>query len=279
MSRWLLSSALLAACNLDPADPTGPSTTAPLCEEPVSKPHDESLPEWSYHEEDGPDAWGALEGYEMCGTGQQQTPIDLVTTAVESVPLSEMPLSMANYDQSVDLVLLNNGHTLQVVVASEMGQADPQVTFEDKTYYLVQFHYHTTSEHTLDGASSLFELHFVHKAADESLLVVGVMFDEGEADPVIDELLAHDPGHELQTTCQETVALSELMPTGTGFFHYPGSLTTPGCSEGVQWFVIDEPATASAEQAQIWQERFEGTTNRPVQPLNDRVVYYLDPEG
>jgi carbonic anhydrase len=275
MSRWLLSGALLAAsCVPELLEPNEPESTAPVCAEPVSKPHDESLPEWGYHGEEGPDAWGSMTGYELCGTGQEQTPIDLVTAEVVAVAPSEMPLSFANYDQDVGLELLNNGHTLQVVVE----EGGPQVTFEDKTYSLVQFHYHTTSEHTVNGESALFEVHLVHKAADGSLLVVGILFDEGEADPLIDDLLYHDPGHELQTTCPESVGLGELLPVD-GFFHYPGSLTTPGCSEGVQWFVAHHHATASAEQAELWQERFHGTTNRPVQPLGDRVVYFLAPEG
>jgi carbonic anhydrase len=94
---------------------------------------------------------GNLPGGEVCGQGQDQSPIDIVEADSVAIPLSERPLSFVNYAGDVPVNIIDNGHTLQVVVASEMGPSDPQVVFEGETYYLVQFHYHSTSEHTIDG--------------------------------------------------------------------------------------------------------------------------------
>jgi carbonic anhydrase len=62
-------------------------------------------------------------------------------------------------------------------------------------------------------------------------------------------------------------------------FNYPGSLTTPGCAEPVNWWVVQTPLVVSeAEFAQIQTEfkRLGATDNgknaRPVQPINQRIV-------
>ena len=66
-------------------------------------------------------------------------------------------------------------------------------------------------------------------------------------------------------------------------YHYEGSLTTPPCSEIVDWIVVNDPQPISVEQLNLlnsfWgdNEHFNKTTgngnNRLVQPLNGRTVY------
>jgi carbonic anhydrase len=63
----------------------------------------------------------------------------------------------------------------------------------------------------------------------------------------------------------------DLLPSDTGYYRYMGSLTTPPCSEGVNWFVMREPVSISPAQI----ERFAaavGENARPVQPVNQRFV-------
>lgn len=64
---------------------------------------------------------------------------------------------------------------------------------------------------------------------------------------------------------------SALIPSDKDYYRFNGSLTTPPCSEGVRWFVIKEPQTISAEQTEKF-EKAMGENNRPVQPLNARMV-------
>lgn len=54
-----------------------------------------------------------------------------------------------------------------------------------------------------------------------------------------------------------------------------GSLTTPPCTEGVQWFIMVEPIELSAAQIAGFQAAQSGN-NRPIQPLNGRKIN-LDP--
>ena len=64
---------------------------------------------------------------------------------------------------------------------------------------------------------------------------------------------------------------SKLLPKTRTTLRYDGSLTTPGCTEGVKWNVMTSPITLSQDQINQFLEAFSGN-NRPVQPLNNRVV-------
>lgn len=267
----------LAGCAIEASAPArAPSANdtrgarAAVCGAAVEKPHDHSKAAWSYHEaEDGPARWGSLQGDATCGAGAAQTPIDLVDTAAVD---SAKPLSFAHYDRAIAVDLLDNGHTIQVNYAGAMAADDPQISYDGKAYYLLQVHWHSASEHTVNGRPALFEVHFVHRAADGALAVVGVLFKSGAENAVLRRLMRDDPGHEKQATCSDTVKLDELLPARRGFYHYSGSLTTPPCSEGLSWFVMTDQLEASAAQATAYQAGFHGSTNRPIQALNGRTV-------
>mgnify|MGYP002777745055 CR=1 FL=1 len=157
------------------------------------------------------------------------------------------------------------------------GDADPRIRYAGKTYRLLQMHGHSTSEHTVDGRSYGYELHLVHQADDMTLAVVGIFFESGAEDATVRALLANDPGPFLETTCAQEVDLRAVLPERRGFYHYNGSLTTPGCNEGVSWFVMKEARTISDEQVAAYQQTFGGTTNRPVKPLGGRTILVSDP--
>ena len=262
-----LCAALLTAC-MDKED-WGSDSDAALCGEPTEHPHDPTKPVWSYHgDTDGPEQWGSLPGYETCGAGSEQSPIDIERGSVETGTLG---LEFKGYDTLIPLNLVNNGHSLQVNYSGTQSETDPQITYDNKTWYLTQFHGHADSEHAVDGDLTTFEWHFVHQATDGTLAVVGVMMDSGDPNANLSALLEHNPGHEMEVSCDEELSLSDV-PVGGAFYHYDGSLTTPSCDQNVNWFVMDLRGTVSDEQAQEWITEFGGTTNRPVQPLNDRVV-------
>jgi len=58
-----------------------------------------------------------------------------------------------------------------------------------------------------------------------------------------------------------------------GYYHYEGSLTTPPCSQTVQWFILDRPAPVTQAMVDNFKKLFpDPANNRPVQALNDREV-------
>jgi carbonic anhydrase len=267
---------LLLGCSLlenikEPIDPSDDSSSDQVCELPTEHPHDSSKAPWSYHGElDGQALWGSLTGYASCGTGTAQSPVDLTAADVET---GGPPLEFVNYDMEIPLELLNNGHTLQVDYNGTLAATDPHIIYDGKTWYLAQFHGHVSSEHTVNGLSSPMELHFVHKATDGSLAVVGLLLDQGDSNPAVASMLEYDPGTDMELSCDVDLSLN-IVPTTSSFLHYSGSLTTPDCAEGVSWFVLDQHGSVATEQADIWQATFGGSTNRSTQPLNGRALLH-----
>ena len=68
------------------------------------------------------------------------------------------------------------------------------------------------------------------------------------------------------------IDLNELLPKDRNYYTYMGSLTTPPCSEGVNWVVMEAPVAAAAAQLEAAATIIGHPNNRPVQPLNARIV-------
>jgi carbonic anhydrase len=237
---------------------------------------------WSYEGATGPAHWAELDpDCEVCKEGQAQSPIDLVTAAVQAgspanLDYGNTSLRVEQHEHVASLV--DNGHTIQVTV--EEGST---FTTSHGTYQLKQFHFHTPSEHTIDGRSFPMEVHFVHQSADGRLAVVGIFFVEGAANANLAKLIAHFPAGSGQSAelPAEKIDLDLHLPKDRTAYTYMGSLTTPPCSEGVEWYVLREPVPASREQLEAFAARLH-QNHRPVQPLNGRTVELVtvaDKEG
>lgn len=217
---------------------------------------------WSYGGEGGPAHWSDLSAANKpCGTGQQQSPIDLAGAMTASIGSPQ-----AHWTPARGAMIVNNGHTIQVDVADSGG-----VTLDGKDYVLKQFHFHHPSEHTIDGKQFPLEVHFVHAAKDGDLAVLGVMFMEGSANPNLDAIWATAPAKEGKAAVAFEIDPSRFVPEGGAAFRYEGSLTTPPCSESVHWTVMAAPQTISASQVTAFSTLFPWNA-RPVQPLNRRYV-------
>ena len=224
---------------------------------------------WGYVGKTGPAHWGQIceRAYPTCKEGARQSPIDVPSVAMASLP--ELKLLY----RAAPLVVKNNGHTIEV----EYG-AGSQLVLGEKVYRLRQFHFHTPSEHLLHGVSFPMELHLVHEAAPGDRAVIGVLLSEGTQNPAIQSIWDNAPVAE-GTRRVEGVTLdaAALLPASRGYDHYVGSLTTPPCDEGVQWYVLQEPVQESVEQIKTFQTRFFQHNARPVQPLNGREIEASQP--
>ncbi len=217
-------------------------------------------PQWGYKGATGPDAWGHQPGNETCGVGREQSPIDICGASPSE--LSALSFSYSPGRPTME----NNGRSVVTEVDSENS-----MTIDGDVYRLVQFHFHTPSEHTIDGAAFRAEFHLVHQDGDGDVAVVGVMVREGTANAVLDATLANYPGEVGSSVGTVEIDPALLLPEATTTFRYDGSLTTPPCSEGVDWLVMTEPIEASAAQIEALELLF-GANNRPVQPIGDRSI-------
>ena len=68
------------------------------------------------------------------------------------------------------------------------------------------------------------------------------------------------------------IDLNALLPDLTAAYRYAGSLTTPPCTEGVGWSVLQGTISMSAAQIEQIIAVLGEANARPVQPLNDRDV-------
>lgn len=262
------STVLLAACG-SPSRETPQASAAPAAT-PIPAPAE--APHWGYDGEHGPEHWGGLAAeFALCGTGRSQSPIDIVATeastlAALSVAYGPATLAIVHQEHVADEV--NTGHSIQVNYAG----ADT-LTVGDEQFPLVQYHFHSPSEHTVNGRHFPMEMHLVHKSGGGKLAVLGVLIDEGAANPAFEPLLANLPDEKGETVHLEhvTVDVDQLLPQVHTTYRYEGSLTTPPCSEGVKWFVMTTPIELSPEQITQFRAVLRGN-NRPVQPLNGRTV-------
>jgi carbonic anhydrase len=221
----------------------------------------ENKPHWTYEGEEGPDHWGGLAAdYGTCATGTQQSPIDLTS----AVPADADNVDL-HWNPKAEWTVANNGHTIQAN-ATDGGT----MTVAGKDYALLQFHFHTPSEHAIDGVRAPMEVHFVHKAEDGSLAVLGVMLQGGGDNSLFDAVMGAAPKEKAEVALGAADA-GGLLPASTSYFRYQGSLTTPPCSETVLWTVLKDPVVVSDAQVEAFKSLFEMNA-RPLQNANRRFI-------
>jgi carbonic anhydrase len=62
-----------------------------------------------------------------------------------------------------------------------------------------------------------------------------------------------------------------LLPADRGYWTYTGSLTTPPCTEGVGWYIYEEPVSISRYQLRTYTSHFPMNT-RPLQDAHGRKI-------
>ena len=216
---------------------------------------------WTYEGEDGPENWGTLDpAYTLCVDGSAQTPINITASAESDIPDPVFSYTAGNAD------LVNNGHTVQAVSA-----AGNTLTIDGTVYTLKQMHFHAPSEHTIDGIQAAAEMHFVHQSEAGVLAVVGVLMMQGETANAAWQQYILGTTTPKDAKAQTMIDWPALLPQSHITYQYEGSLTTPPCSEGVQWMVMKESVSLSADQIAQLKQAYVGNA-RPIQELGDRTL-------
>ncbi|WEX73881.1 carbonic anhydrase [Sinorhizobium numidicum] len=216
---------------------------------------------WSYEGEAGPEHWGSLSNENSaCSSGSQQSPLDIRGAIKADIP--DLALNWKSGG-----TILNNGHTIQV-------KAAPGGTLRrgDKPYELVQYHFHAPSEHLVEGKSFPMEVHFVHKHAETGALgVLGVFLVPGAANATFASLAAAFPQKAGEETALPDVDPSGLLPASLKYWAYEGSLTTPPCSEIVDWTVAQDPIEVDAADIERFTALYSMNA-RPALVSNRRYI-------
>jgi len=238
---------------------------------------------WDYSAEHGPEHWASISpDYALCGSGKLQSPINLRTTISSKYELGTTlkNISMSNFQDVSSLVknsfsnlvtVVHNGHTVQTSGVRGFFQ------YDSTWFELLQFHFHTPSEHQLDDVLQAAEIHFVHKSQTNGYLVFGVFVEPGDENPeYFKELLADFPKSEEEPAVSVNFNYTQLLLDAVGdnanYWMYSGSFTTPNCQEGVTWIVMKNKVKMMAKDIGALSKAM-GKNNRPIQPLNDRTVH------
>ena len=188
-----------------------------------------------------------------------QSPIDIKSATAHAGDARE-PQRIQILNPRAEMKVVDNGHAIEVETEG------PRAIIRGRHFKLAQFHFHASSEHTIDGQFFPLEGHFVFRAANGRLAVIGVMFKEGAANTLVSKILDRVGGEK-----HLTASIATLLPRNMAYYHYLGSLTTPPLTENVEWYVLRHPVTLSSAQLEAFKARYSHN-NRAIQPLNDRPL-------
>ncbi|XP_058078002.1 alpha carbonic anhydrase 7-like [Magnolia sinica] len=225
----------------------------------------------------GPEHWGELNTeWELCKNGDMQSPIDLLDERVQVVPdLGKLKRSY----KPTNAILKNRGHDIMLKWVDSAGS----IHINGTQYWLHQFHWHSPSEHTIQGRRYDLEMHMVHGSSDGKIAVIGIMYKIGRPDTFLSELTKHieaiADAHEGER--QVGVIDPRHLKIGSRMYHrYIGSLTVPPCTQGVLWTIIKKIRTVSREQVRLLRKAvnddFERNA-RPTQAINKRAIHLYRP--
>jgi carbonic anhydrase len=230
--------------------------------------------EWTYAGERGSSRWGSLKhDFADCRSGRMQSPIDLVSAS----PRGRLAPIGFNY-VPVPLMVRNEGPLLRALNSTRCTLLTGAGRHD--RFALLHYELHTPSEHTIDGVAYDMEMELVHRNSEGKIAIVSLLFRAGDENPVLAPLLDNAPEErttELLRVSGVVIDLPKLVPEGAAYFQYEGSLTTPPCTEGARWYVMEKILSASDEQIERVAELAGGPTQRPVEPLHGRQVIRFAP--
>ncbi|ESQ29070.1 hypothetical protein EUTSA_v10023909mg [Eutrema salsugineum] len=234
---------------------------------------DETRFTYEQNPDKGPEGWSNVNPHwKVCSTGKFQSPIDLTNQRVSLLHDQAWKIEY----KPAPAVILNRGHDIMVSWKGDAGK----ITIRDTEFKLVQCHWHSPSEHTINGTRYDMELHMVHTSAQGKTAVIGVLYRLGEPNEFLTKLL-----NGIKTVEKEEKNLGIVDPRtirveNEKFYRYIGSLTVPPCTEGVIWTVVERVNTISKEQIAALRNAVDDgyeTNSRPVQDLHGRLVWFYDP--
>lgn len=220
---------------------------------------------WNYEGKTGPLNWAKLDpAYKACSEGHEQSPID-----IRGARLNKNLQPIEFHYRAGSVTLENARNTILVHV-----KPGSYIVAEGVRYELQQFHFHHPSEEAVKGKLTDMDVHLVHQSADGKVAVIAVRLalNQSDANAVLAALWPHIPKAQgAQEQVAEMINPGGFLPADRGYWTYTGSLTAPPCTEGVRWYVYQEPIAISPAQIKAFQTLFR-VNSRPLQEVHGRKI-------
>lgn len=230
---------------------------------------DETTKHWSYEGETSPEHWTEIEKNTNCD-GKRQSPINIIDIDSKHVSKDSLNLKISYNTQTIIHDIINNGHTVQFDF--ELGDS---IWYKNEVFNLKQLHFHESSEHTVDGIRYPIEIHLVHTNKTGKFTVLSILGKEGKEHANFEFLEFFLPIKNGETkTIGKPFDLKLIFPSNINeYYSYEGSLTTPPCSETVNWIVFKQPIVLSLNQVLKLKKNMPLNNYRNEQLINNRVVF------
>lgn len=246
---------------------------------------------WNYGHDLPPNRWS--EAFPDAA-GRQQSPIELYRNAATPDPnLGDIVPAYVDDGHLLDALKGFFFENLHFEIEIDPRKDAGGIRLGQQIHKLIKFHFHTPAEHPIDGEQASMEVHIVHASPVQGSkgTVVGLMVREGARDnPIITFFvnrlpslifagLPEAPEVRDSSTSAPPHSLNNGFPSVRSYFHYVGSLTTPPCTEGFNFYILDQPIEARRETIEKFARYVPGGNNRPTQSINGRPVGYYSPRG
>ncbi|EYU38639.1 hypothetical protein MIMGU_mgv1a011347mg [Erythranthe guttata] len=236
--------------------------------------------QFTYAGATGPDKWGSINpNFSMCANGKSQSPINLLTD--KAVLNRNLKPLLRSYDPT-NVTLINNKFNVGVRYPANSGS----MVVDGKIYTLKQMHWHSPSEHRINGKQYAAELHLVHIADDGSVSVVAILLEYGQPDPLLAKIQKklNELAYEVKSHEDTPIPVGPFHPTEVRkrthkYYRYIGSFTTPPCTQNVVWNILGKVRSISREQVEAIRAPLDTKCKnnaRPCQPMNGRHVDLYD---
>ncbi|KAK6144370.1 hypothetical protein DH2020_021190 [Rehmannia glutinosa] len=203
-------------------------------------------------------------------------PIDMLNERVKMV--SHLGLLDRTYWPS-NATLINRGHDMMLRWPGGAGH----IQINGTQYHLRQSHWHSPSEHTINGRRFDMEIHLVHQSNDNRTAVIVILYKIGRPDSFLSMMKRNLEEVADMRDVEKVVGFidPELIKSGSRkYYRYIGSLTTPPCTENVIWTIVRKVRTVSREQVELIRDAVHDDSEanaRPIQPINGRKVELYRP--
>jgi len=239
---------------------------------------------WDYGENQmglPPKSWGQLN--DICKSGKRQSPINVQTKKAKAAAKS--PASVRFQYVPTYGSVRNDGKSMIVDVSSNIANG---VFINDQNFQLIQYRFHSPSEHQMDGRDYPLEMQMIHRNKLGKVVIVSVLFvttDAVKDNPFLDSIWMHMPDFgSIHGAQLNRMSPQQGMPEAPSFFAYSGSLTTPPCHEKVLWMVMKQASVISFGQIlklrkslRLDDRRSMRNGNaRPLKPLGQRSLHEND---